>query len=127
MPNNLMMKIRSSFLLRDQPSILRKQLKDYQLVGLNWLYLLYKDKLNGILADEMGLGKTIQTISLFAQLKGDVKHPHLLVVPPSTLENWRREFEIWCPDLIVVSYYGSHKERDDLKEIIDVFDVLSKV
>jgi len=96
-------------LLRNQPPLLRKQLKDYQLVGLNWLYLLYKDNLNGILADEMGLGKTIQTISLFSQLKGEVKHPHLLVVPPSTLENWRREFEIWCPDLVVVAYYGSTK------------------
>lgn len=32
-------------------------LKDYQLVGLNWLSLLYKHKLSCILADDMGLGK----------------------------------------------------------------------
>jgi len=33
-------------------------LKDYQLVGLNWLALLYKNKLSCILADDMGLGKS---------------------------------------------------------------------
>jgi SWI/SNF-related matrix-associated actin-dependent regulator 1 of chromatin subfamily A len=33
-------------------------LKDYQLVGLNWLALLYKHKLSCILADDMGLGKS---------------------------------------------------------------------
>lgn len=34
-------------------------LKDYQLVGLNWLALLYQYKLSCILADDMGLGKSI--------------------------------------------------------------------
>eukprot|EP01052_Picozoa_sp_SAG31_P002399 SAG31_NODE_84_length_27014_cov_3.743006_26_plen_223_part_00 len=33
-------------------------LKPYQLVGLNWLYLLHKQDLNGVLADEMGLVST---------------------------------------------------------------------
>ena len=28
-------------------------MKQYQLVGLNWLVLMHKQKLNGILADEM--------------------------------------------------------------------------
>ena len=28
------------------------ELKDYQLVGLNWMNLLYTQELNGILADE---------------------------------------------------------------------------
>lgn len=34
------------------PACLRHQLKDYQLVGLNWMYLLHQEGLNGILADE---------------------------------------------------------------------------
>merc|ERR1711988_1988754 len=38
-------------------------LKPYQLVGVNWLYILYQMKLDGILADDMGLGKTLQTIA----------------------------------------------------------------
>ena len=35
-------------------------LRDYQMVGLQWLVSLYNNRLNGILADEMGLGKTLQ-------------------------------------------------------------------
>jgi ATP-dependent DNA helicase len=34
-------------------------LRNYQLVGMNWLVSLYENGVNGILADEMGLGKTI--------------------------------------------------------------------
>lgn len=46
--------------LKEQPSLLQNgQLKDHQLVGLNWLISLYSIGFNGILADEMGLGKTI--------------------------------------------------------------------
>lgn len=45
-----------------QPMILNKDcvLKQYQLIGLNWLVLMHEKKINAILADEMGLGKTIQ-------------------------------------------------------------------
>ena len=32
------------------------QLKSYQTVGVNWLYLLHKHSVNGVLADDMGLG-----------------------------------------------------------------------
>lgn len=86
-----------------QPSLLSDtvQLKEYQLLGVNWLNLLYRSNLSCILADEMGmsfysynvdflidilgvagLGKTIQVISFFAHLKerGN-KGPHLVVVP----------------------------------------------
>ena len=52
-----------------QPRSLARDLKDYQLVGLNWLRILHLRSLNGILADEMGLGKTIQTIALLAWLQ----------------------------------------------------------
>ncbi|GAU26544.1 hypothetical protein TSUD_361780 [Trifolium subterraneum] len=47
------------------PSLLRAgTLRDYQLVGLQWMLSLYNNKLNGILADEMGLGKTVQVSAL---------------------------------------------------------------
>lgn len=36
------------------------ELREYQLVGLQWMVSLYNNNLNGILADEMGLGKTVQ-------------------------------------------------------------------
>ena len=37
-------------------------LREYQMVGLQWLVSLYNNRLNGILADEMGLGKTLQVV-----------------------------------------------------------------
>jgi len=42
------------------PFLLKGTLREYQHIGLDWLYSLHERKLNGILADEMGLGKTIQ-------------------------------------------------------------------
>lgn len=47
---------RSSDFLSSQPSLLSSSvtLKDYQLLGLNWLHLLYRKRLSCILADEMG-------------------------------------------------------------------------
>ena len=93
-----------------QPSIMGESvvLKDYQLVGVNWLALLFRQGLSCILADEMGLGKTCQVIAFLAHLheKG-VKGPHLVVVPGSTLENWLREFRNFCPTLVVEPYYGT--------------------
>ena len=77
-------------------------LKDYQLVGLNWLNLLYSKKLSCILADEMGLGKTCQVIAFLAHLKQQhIDGPHLVIVPGSTLENWLREFKFFAPMLEV--------------------------
>uniref|UniRef100_A0A8C3S4Q6 DNA helicase n=2 Tax=Chelydra serpentina TaxID=8475 RepID=A0A8C3S4Q6_CHESE len=102
----------------EQPSILNQsmELKPYQKIGLNWLALLHKHGLNGILADEMGLGKTIQAIAFLAYLyqEGD-QGPHLIVVPASTLDNWIREVNLWCPALDVLFYYGSQEDRKQLR------------
>ncbi|XP_066995826.2 SWI/SNF-related matrix-associated actin-dependent regulator of chromatin subfamily A containing DEAD/H box 1 homolog [Anabrus simplex] len=107
--------------IKEQPSLLSKgySLTGYQMVGLNWLYAMHKKQLNGILADEMGLGKTIQVIALLAHLKEItfVEEPllHLIVVPSSTLDNWKMEFQRWCPALQIVQYYGSPQERKALR------------
>ncbi|KAJ3414260.1 hypothetical protein HDV05_006789 [Chytridiales sp. JEL 0842] len=91
-------------------------LKSYQLVGISWLNLLHSMGLGGILADEMGLGKTCQVICFLGTLKHKgVEGPHLVIVPSSTIENWLREFQKWCPHLNVVSYYGSQSERADIR------------
>lgn len=82
-------------------------LKDYQIVGMNWLALLFEKQLSCILADDMGLGKTCQVIAFLALLfERGIKGPHLVVVPGSTLENWLREFSLFCPGLVVMPYYG---------------------
>lgn len=96
------------------------RLKNYQLVGLNWLNLLWTKKLSCILADDMGLGKTCQVISFLAYLQQqNVDGVHLVIVPGSTLENWLREFAHFAPELRVVPYYGSQKERGELQYTIE--------
>lgn len=95
------------------PFLIKFPLREYQLIGLNWLSALHDNKINGILADEMGLGKTIQTISLIAHLacnKG-IWGPHLIIVPTTIIINWEIEFKKWCPNLKILSYYGNQKER----------------
>lgn len=115
--------------IKHKPALLEDEitLNNYQQVGLNWINLLYHNKLSCILADEMGLGKTCQVIAFMAHLKqvGE-KCPHLVVVPASTIENWIREFNKFCPAIKVQAYYGSQKEREELRyELQDAeFDVL---
>ncbi|KAK4550385.1 hypothetical protein LTR36_003352 [Oleoguttula mirabilis] len=105
------------------------ELKDYQLVGLNWLNLLWAKKISCILADDMGLGKTCQVIAFLAHLQQEqVDGVHLVIVPGSTLENWLREFARFAPSLKVVPYYGSQAERPALQaQIEDDFDTIDVV
>ncbi|KLJ12520.1 hypothetical protein EMPG_12457 [Blastomyces silverae] len=105
-----------------QPAIMSESitLKNYQIVGINWLNLLFEQNLSCILADDMGLGKTCQVIAFLAHLfeKG-VKGPHLVVVPSSTLENWLREFSVFCPKLNVMPYYANQNVRAEIRQQIE--------
>ncbi|XP_024175823.1 ATP-dependent helicase BRM isoform X2 [Rosa chinensis] len=100
-----------------QPSMLRTgTLRDYQLVGLQWMLSLYNNKLNGILADEMGLGKTVQVMALIAYLmefKGNYG-PHLIIVPNAVLVNWKSELHTWLPSVSCIYYVGSKDQRSKL-------------
>jgi len=53
--------------IAEQPSLLSDtvQLKDYQLMGINWMHLLYKKNLSCILADEMGRLIVVSFLCLF--------------------------------------------------------------
>lgn len=91
-------------------------LKDYQLIGISWLCLLWRKGISGILADDMGLGKTAQVVCFLGYLlQQGVKGPHLVIVPSSTIDNWLREFGRWCPQLRVSAYRGSQSERADIR------------
>ena len=91
-------------------------LKEFQLIGMNWLTLLYTNNLSCILADDMGLGKTIQVIAFLAHLwEAGVRGTHIIIVPSSVLENWLREFQKFCPSLEVMPYYGE-KDRGELRD-----------
>jgi len=112
-----------------QPSIMAESviLKDYQVVGINWLSLLFNNDLSCILADDMGLGKTCQVIAFLAHLhETNVQGPHIIVVPSSVLENWLREFDKFCPTLRVRPYHDSKNNRPALQEELlhDVPDVI---
>ena len=101
------------------PFLLRGVLREYQLIGLDWLVTMHEKHLNGILADEMGLGKTIQTIALLAHLacEKSMWGPHLVVVPTSVMLNWELEFKKWCPGFKILTYYGSQKERKAKRQV----------
>jgi len=64
----------------------------------------------------MGLGKTMQSISLLAYLKEyrAISGPHLVIVPKSTLGNWVKEFNRWCPSFRVLRLQGPKEERQRL-------------
>ncbi|KAM3722487.1 Helicase ssl-1 [Dirofilaria immitis] len=100
------------------PHLVKGALREYQMVGLDWLVTLYDNGLNGILADEMGLGKTIQTIALLAHLacKEYVWGPHLIIVPTSVILNWEMEFKKWCPAFKLLTYFGNQKERAEKRK-----------
>jgi len=105
--------------IKQQPEwLVGGTLRDYQMIGLNWLAQLWCKNLNGILADEMGLGKTIQTVALLSWLQYGVNipGPFLVVVPLSTLGNWLKEFRQWAPGMNVVQYVGNAASRKIIRE-----------
>jgi SWI/SNF-related matrix-associated actin-dependent regulator of chromatin subfamily A member 5 len=113
---------------RDSPGFINGQMRDYQVAGLNWLISLHENGISGILADEMGLGKTLQTISFLGYLRHimGITGPHLVTVPKSTLDNWKREFAKWTPEVNVLVLQGGKEERHELisERLVDEkFDV----
>lgn len=119
--NGDLRKTSSKVKLLKQPAIMNDniELKDYQVVGLNWLNLLWQNGISGILADDMGLGKTCQVIAFLSHLKEQGQgRPTLIIVPGSTLENWCREFERFSSKVNFTPYYGSQSERFDSQDTI---------
>ena len=114
---------------RESPAFIKGgEMRDYQVMGLNWLVSLHENGISGILADEMGLGKTLQTIAFLGYLRHicGIKGPHLITVPKSTLDNWNREFTMWTPEVNVLILQGAKDERHQLindRLIDEKFDV----
>lgn len=94
------------------PAGFKAKLRNYQKAGLNWLYFLYKHKINGCLADDMGLGKTVQTLALLHKLRAEDDFKNALVVMPvSTMGNWKDEISRFTPYFEVLSYHGQNREK----------------
>jgi SNF2 family DNA or RNA helicase len=100
------------------PSGLNAKLRDYQRRGYEWMAFLYKHRFGACLADDMGLGKTVQTITLLGAVReklvtqpgGSKPLPHLIVLPPTLLFNWRHEIETFYPGINVVDYLGGNRK-----------------
>ena len=92
-------------------------LRDYQEVGVKWLYNIYKCGFGGILADEMGLGKSIQVIYFIKKLmEEDENSKFLIVVPTSLVYNWENEFKKFAPKLKYQVFAGiKNKRHEDLE------------
>ncbi|MBI2511444.1 MAG: DEAD/DEAH box helicase [Opitutae bacterium] len=119
------------------PAWFAATLRPYQQLGVAWLWHLYRQQLGGILADEMGLGKTPQALALLAAATADAlvggalcpdekstsghkapptpnraaraARPHLVVVPASLMENWRREAARFAPALRTFVHHGAQR------------------
>lgn len=83
-------------------------LMPFQMAGVRML--LERDRL--LLADDMGLGKTVQAIAALRILcvRRDVERS-LVVVPASVVDQWRREFQRWAPELVVMPVRGPAQDR----------------
>ena len=104
------------------------QLRPYQERGLGWLVFLHRFDQGACLADDMGLGKTIQILAFLQHLKAEkeLRRPVLLVAPTSVLTNWRREAQVFTPDLIVREHYGPRRPSSSagLKKALENIDLV---
>ncbi|MGL4943919.1 MAG: DEAD/DEAH box helicase [Thermoguttaceae bacterium] len=80
----------------------------YQRQGVAFLYSAEF----AILADEMGLGKTMQAITAIRLLlrTGELRSV-LLVCPKPLVTNWKREFQMWAPEIAVEVIEGNPVRR----------------
>ncbi|MBT0812972.1 DEAD/DEAH box helicase [Litoribacter ruber] len=101
-------KITGSNVYSKESNLFIRDLYGYQKEGLQWLQYCCINRIGGILGDDMGLGKTAQTIALIAWLtETDVFKNILIVVPGTLIENWRREFAFFTPDIVPYIHHGT--------------------
>ncbi len=97
----------------DLPEKFEGTLRPYQKAGYNWLRFLNEFHLGGCLADDMGLGKTVQTLALLQSEKEKGKAgTSLLVMPTSLIYNWEMEASKFTPDLKILTYTGTLRNKD---------------
>ena len=98
-------------------------LRDYQIVGADWMVDRFQNLGGALLADEMGLGKTIQTIAAMRHMRtGESTGPALVLVPTSLLGNWADELARFAPGFAVVTLHGAN--RDELRAQVPGADVV---
>ena len=82
---------------RDLNVKLKIKLRNYQLIGINWLMFLGNYGLGLALCDDMGLGKSIQTLvavvesTIEYKKKNGKSKPSLIICPNTLIMNWISE------------------------------------
>lgn len=105
------------------PKGFKGDLREYQKSGYYWMAFLQKYKFGGILADDMGLGKTIQTLALLQKEKEKNENKtSLIIMPTSLIYNWKREAQIFTPELKFLEHTGIHRIKDP--EYLSQYDVV---
>jgi SNF2 family DNA or RNA helicase len=87
-------------------------LRPYQKAGYNWLRFLNEYRLGGCLADDMGLGKTVQTLTMLLAEKEAGTGASLLIMPTSLIYNWEKEAQKFTPQLRILNYTGTLRNKD---------------
>ncbi|PHH62996.1 hypothetical protein CDD81_6421 [Ophiocordyceps australis] len=96
------------------PASIAQYLRDYQVVGVEFLHQKFIHQQGGILGDDMGLGKTVQVAAFLATAFGktgderDARrmremrfssegwYPRIMIIcPGSLIMNWRNELDRW--------------------------------
>ena len=92
-------------------------LREYQKIGVKWLYNIYKCDFGGILADEMGLGKSIQTLCFIRRILESNKDSKILIVTPTSLcYNWEKEINKFTKE---INYHIFTETRNKRRENIE--------
>lgn len=95
------------------PKSFNGDLRPYQQAGFNWLEFLNQYGFGGCLADDMGLGKTVQTLTLLQNEKEkNTGSTSLLIMPTSLIYNWEMEASKFTPDLKILNYTGTNRNKN---------------
>ena len=111
-----------------QPDSVTTTLRDYQMVGLDWMVKMHQNGMPFILGDEMGLGKTLQTISLIAHLKENApgfNGPSLVICPLSVLYSWCAEVQKHAPTLKHFRFHASDPNEREQQKHTMLTDILN--
>ena len=108
----------------DKPisKLLNATLREYQIIGFNWLKTLDEYGVGGILADDMGLGKTVQILSVISKYIEETKSPKptLVVCPSSLALNWQSEIKKFTNGINSMVIHGTLEERQkQIKNILN--------
>jgi DNA repair protein RAD16 len=109
-----------------QPPGITRQLKSFQLEGVDWMRKQEASQWGGgLLGDEMGMGKTIQAVSLIMS-DWPAKEPTLVLVPPVALMQWSSEINQYTDGKLKVLVHHNSDPKVKKLQVKDLkkYDVI---